>query len=48
MRKREEESIGLAGEHLEKTGVCLNEMLKTFNAYLDGRREEAKDFALQV
>ena len=48
MRKREEESIGLAGEHLEKTEVCLRETLNSFDAYLDGKREDAKDFALQV
>ena len=48
MRKQEEESVNLAREHLGKTELCLNEMARTFEAYLDGKKEEARNFSLQV
>ncbi len=48
MRNREEKSLGLIKEHLEKTEICLNEMKNAFEAYLSGKKEEARDFSLQV
>lgn len=48
MRKQEEKSVDLAREHLGKTELCLSEMAKTFDSYLDGKEEEARNFALQV
>jgi len=48
MRNREEKSLSLIREHLERTEICLNEMKKAFDAYLAGKKEEARDFSLQV
>ncbi len=48
MRNREEKSLNLIREHLEKTEMCLQGAKKTFDAYLAGKNEEAKNFALQV
>ena len=48
MRNREEKSLNLIREHLEKAEMCLQGAKKTFDAYLAGKNEEAKNFALQV